>query len=291
MAATGAGSTAMVGNVPLTAAAAGVNVVRRPNLYDLTTDQWDRFVKAVHTLHRRTDTDYPTQYTHFTGTRYTFASSWQNVPAYFPWHREFLRRFEAALREIDPSVNLPYWEWTADASSPQTSRALSDSMFGGFGGPNGLVTNGRFANWEFAYPNHHALTRSTSQTIDPFYSAADIETALVSSATYDSLRRWIEANASGHFLSSIGGNLGDLSTMFSPNDPLYWVHTCFMDRLWAEWQARNPSLANPYNGSDNVRSSDKLLPFDVTVASTLDTRALGYDYARFSAVIPPQTIP
>ena len=31
-------------------------------------------------------------------------------PAFLPWHREYLRRYELALQEHDPNVTLPYWD-------------------------------------------------------------------------------------------------------------------------------------------------------------------------------------
>ncbi|MFK0050449.1 tyrosinase family protein [Streptomyces sp. NPDC090741] len=65
---------------------------------------------------------------------------------------------------------------------------------------------------------------------------------------------------------------------YSTNDPLDWVHHAFIDLLWAEWQARNPSLANTYKGSTH----SLLPPFGVTVASTLNARTLGYVYPRWS---------
>ena len=31
---------------------------------------------------------------------------------FFPWHRELLFQFEKLLQAVDPSVTIPYWDWT-----------------------------------------------------------------------------------------------------------------------------------------------------------------------------------
>lgn len=36
-------------------------------------------------------------------------------PAFGPWHRELLRRFERDLQTQVPGVTLPYWDWAADS--------------------------------------------------------------------------------------------------------------------------------------------------------------------------------
>jgi hypothetical protein len=35
-------------------------------------------------------------------------------PAFIPWHRELVNRYEALLRQIDPTVALHYWDWQTD---------------------------------------------------------------------------------------------------------------------------------------------------------------------------------
>src|SRR5207244_3453309 len=39
------------------------------------------------------------------------------TPAFFPWHREFMNRYEVLLQEVDPMVKLLYWDWTTDPTN------------------------------------------------------------------------------------------------------------------------------------------------------------------------------
>ncbi len=39
----------------------------------------------------------------------------------------------------------------------------------------------------------------------------------------------------------------------SPNDPVFWLHHAFIDKLWAEWQRRHPGSGYlPAAGTPNV---------------------------------------
>src|ERR1700685_159138 len=35
-----------------------------------------------------------------------------------PWHRAYLSFFELSLRDLQPGVTLPWWDWTADRHIP-----------------------------------------------------------------------------------------------------------------------------------------------------------------------------
>jgi tyrosinase len=77
-------------------------------------------------------------------------------PAFLAWHRQYLHEFEQALQKIDPSVTIPYWDWT----DPNALKTLLQDDFLGSSGEGetvkipeagtftgGAVTSGIFADW------------------------------------------------------------------------------------------------------------------------------------------------
>ena len=71
-------------------------------------------------------------------------------PAFLPWHRQFLRMFEQQLQSVEPTVTLPYWDWTVDNTAG--AYLWADDFMGGNGDPtqNYAVTNGPFrkSRWQ-----------------------------------------------------------------------------------------------------------------------------------------------
>jgi hypothetical protein len=48
-------------------------------------------------------------------------------PAFLPWHRDLVNRFEALIREVDPQLFLHYWDWTQDpTNAPDGSGGFVD---------------------------------------------------------------------------------------------------------------------------------------------------------------------
>src|SRR5512134_3938461 len=119
----------------------------RKNQSTLTSTEKSRFVAALLAL--KASGKYDT----YVQQHMDFMSSAHRGPAFLPWHREFLRRFELDLRAIDSGVTLPYWDWTVD-NSP-TSSIWNDDFMGPSGRPSdGQVMSGPFAhssgNWTLA---------------------------------------------------------------------------------------------------------------------------------------------
>jgi uncharacterized protein YegL len=82
---------------------------------------------------------------------------------------------------------------------------------------------------------------------------------------------------------------GSMSFMASPNDPIFFLHHCNVDRLWAVWQQKHGSPANAYipttggNAGHNLNDvmalfSPPTWPTSATAASVIDHHAIGAWY-------------
>jgi hypothetical protein len=82
----------------------------------------------------------------------------------------------------------------------------------------------------------------------------------------------------------VGGNMLGCA---SPNDPVFWLHHCNIDRLWARWQEDNGEPYLPVAGAPQGHNlNDGMWPWMTpprpTPESVLDHRALGYSYDTLS---------
>ncbi|KAJ9067131.1 hypothetical protein DSO57_1002617 [Entomophthora muscae] len=254
---------------------------------ELSAEQRDRFFSAV----KRLRIEGGDIFQQFTRIHIENQMQAHGVPAFLPWHREYLRWYELALQRIDSSVVLPYWDWSVDSQSPELSPVLGEGFFGGNGrSEDSCVANGTFAGWQTSVPDDHCLKRSynSGHRISSWYSPEVLEVILTWSKSYDQFRTILEGAPHGAVHVNIGG---DFSTMHAPNDPIFYVHHAFVDMLWHEWQQRNPSIANTYNGLGNdgqVKHEDVLVPFNVPVSQTFDTRSprYCYFYSRYGTQVP-----
>lgn len=230
-------------------------------------------------------------------------------PSFLPWHREFLRRIELDLRAAsllttkpNPNLTLPYWNWTKAQSTADAGYPFTNDFLGGDGNP---VTTGDFrhgaGNWSLTveedafgnlYPVPHdgSLARAFGASTPTLPSPANVKAAL-GRTTYDSAPWNTTTTLANSFRNSIEGwNAGppqnhnrvhvwvggSMLPGTSPNDPVFFLNHCNIDRLWAVWVQKNPGSA-PY------------LPDDSAPASSA-YRRLHDDLADFPGVKPADMI-
>jgi tyrosinase len=193
--------------------------------------------------------------------------SWGHMAAAFgPWHRVLLLEFELELQAFDPSVTIPYWDWTVDRSAAD-SLWKADFLGGNGSGADGRVSDGPFAGqqgqWKIVVMDAQGtpdfLTRRLGQhpTAPALPSAAQQHRVLsrlpYDIAPWDDMLRddndpamWqgfrIGLEIALHNLVHrwVGGNMMDAT---SPNDPVFWLHHCNCDRLWSLWQFQHSGTA------------------------------------------------
>ena len=231
-------------------------------------------------------------------------------PAFLPWHRYYLYRFERQLQRRMPNVTIPYWDWTQDADDPFNSPIWADDFLGGNGDSqdNNLVKTGPFAVDQWITINidgsiKGGLQRQFGQINPKLPTQADVNIAL-GEAPYDS-PPWNADSSPSHrnrlegFLAPdgsfqqlhnqghawIGGDM--LNVNISPNDPVFFLHHANVDRLWAIWQDKNPTQGYQPTGDgpEGHNLYDLMYPWDgkttklkARPAEVLDSGKLGIYY-------------
>lgn len=217
-------------------------------------------------------------------------------PSFLPWHRRLLIEFEQALQSVDSSVTLPYWDWSADRTT--SASIWGEDFLGGDGRPeDSQVATGPFSYGSGKWPitlnvdDRPYLQREMGQAVAELPTQDDVDSVLAMT-TYD-MAPWNSASNGfrNHLEGWRGVNLhnrvhmwvgGQMATGFSPNDPIFWLHHCFIDKLWSKWMSMHPdSPYLPGHATPNVVDLHKAMkPWNnVTPADLLDHRPY-YTYDR-----------
>jgi hypothetical protein len=214
-------------------------------------------------------------------------------PAFLPWHRELMNRFEAMLREIDPALSLHYWDWTADPQNLTDSDGnplnlfTSDFMGNAIGPGSSEIEIG--APWKSAtlpglfYGAAAGQDRDTTgNPADPpatvtrqvgvnggLISPADEHTTLIAPdfVAFDNEMEGSGVNIHGQGHTYIGGDLLDPHTSF--RDPFVFLMHSNIDRLFALWQRQTghrerldpaqlyKAQSTGHNGYENTKGGDR----------------------------------
>ncbi|KAK4244190.1 hypothetical protein C7999DRAFT_35458 [Corynascus novoguineensis] len=162
---------------------------------------------------------------------------------FLPYHRYYLKVLEVLLRECGYEGAIPYWDETRDAGKFSSS-VIFDPVtgFGGSGqGSGNCVPNGPFANLTVNIgPGFSFEPRCVNRRITDMFSAQTgtqyVEAALNHTNYVDAL----DGIYSGpHLLGHMALAMMDGNSITSSGDPLFFMHHGFVDKMWADWQARD----------------------------------------------------
>ncbi|MFF8772967.1 tyrosinase family protein [Kitasatospora sp. NPDC015120] len=213
---------------------------------------------------------------------------------YNPWHRQYLRVFEDALRTVPgcEEVTIPYW----DISTKLPDR-LQHPPFDAYvlpADPGADATPHPVPGF-FPYTTKRFPVDTIAQNMIDFGVLDDIATSLVQSLWgafnvngYQDFS--IQAHDGGH--GSIGPTMGNQNV--AAFDPVFWFYHCNLDRLWLSWQTRVGATTLTGFRSTLGSNTDWLTPpfnalppYSVTADRTIET---DISYDRLDLVSPVEGV-
>ncbi len=312
----------------------------RRNANSLSQSEKNLFIKTVKALKTPYNPEPPTgptnRYNEYVawhqkvGDKRTSPPPWyisHTGPALLPWHREFIRKFELDLQNIQTGITLPYWNWAQDSGLPDPKSApIWKNFMGGDGDQNNnnIVKSGDFSvgNWVIADEDGRPVTtgdnpkgglqRELGRTpgITTLPTMNDVNSALgefpydawpwnAESSNPDkrtSFRNKLEGFEKGNNPVELHNRVhlwvgGSMIPFTSPNDPVFFLHHCYLDRIWDRWQVSYRGNFD-YPADNNIRTesgggerivgynrNDVIYPWnETTIGNVLDSPVMGVEY-------------
>lgn len=238
------------------------------------------YAKAVSLMHQRTD-----------------ALSWENQARihadhchhgdveFLHWHRHYLRFFEKICASLigDPTFALPYWNWSKNSGKlPAPFFDLPELNVTHWNDPGQYSGN---AWGDVDTIGVRALDKATGLLSDPTrggaFQLSNINW-IKGLATIDLFHPALENGPHGGAHVRVGatasGKNGHIYSGLSPLDPIFWLHHCMVDRVWAEWQKSGHATPDPGTDYGDSFFGPDGQPGKATSKEAMDTTRMGYTY-------------
>jgi tyrosinase len=155
---------------------------------------------------------------------------------FLPWHRMYVYFFERIVRKAcgDPTFTLPYWDYLSAGQ-----RALPAPFWNNTASP--------------LWRQNRKTVSNNGQPIDTGYPPNAINAACLNQADYlpsasnIGFNSAINSSPHGDVHGMVGNSLGMGNVPWAANDPIFWLHHCNIDRMWASWN--NAGRTNPPDAS------------------------------------------
>jgi len=246
----------------------------RRNINCLTSNQLHDLREALAILYKLPASS-PHSWLQIAGIHGEPAPSWciHGYPGFATWHRAYLLALEEALHCLNPAVMVPFWNWSsgpttglpAACSSPTYVNRDGDTV------PNPLYAGPLPAGG----PGTMTERRPDIDTTTFGDLATTAQTAL-GNGDFNSFQPALN-NVHGSIHGRVGGDMG--SVPYAGFDPIFWLHHCNVDRLWAQWQASHPGPLPANEASLSLEPFQKPCSTSYYVGADMEsTEALGYRY-------------
>jgi tyrosinase len=249
----------------------------RKNIKCLTESERKKFIAVFQKLY---DNGYIDEITKIHSTNWPAVHKFTDA---LVWHRWIMNELEKKMREIDPTVTLPYWQFPESFAAPE--KDIIFEWFGHAGNENNdyCVSDGAFVNQKVNYPKNHCIRRqwnrngticnweppeyynSVIQLNTEILLGSGIETVIkysndTKAATYfmNILQAREETilpysmfallfGVNGHFKTHlcIGGYAGDLSVTIATNDVIFWLFHQYIDYVVSKYHLSQDELLVP----------------------------------------------
>lgn len=207
----------------------------------------------------------------------------ENSDAFLPWHRMYVLYLEQIVRDVsgDQSFTLPYWDYVGSSCTPAGQCSVIPE--------------------EFRQPNHPLWGALYRQNRDPYINKGiAIKPALLSLQSMQSPRyrktdndagfcQNLDMGLHGTIHVQVGDDTGMKRIPTAANDPIFWLHHCNIDRIWASWNKAgglNPQ-DTPFISQSWTFSNGQGAPVISKVGDVLDTTTLTAPYVYDSYLSRP----
>ena len=197
-------------------------------------------------------------------------------PVFLPWHRTFMILLEQWIQTVlgNADFGLPYWDWAADRDLPSAQQGQTQLWTADYLGEarnevlSGRVGQMRVRLWQDQFRTlwsvqPRPLERDAARAQDPDWRTlptTDEVRTTMNQTQYDE-DPWSSSSDAGHrnhLEGWIDGpqlhNLvhvwvgGDMGPGTSPNDPVFFLNHCNVDRIWESWMANRGRVYQPQPG-------------------------------------------
>lgn len=233
-----------------------------------------------------------------------------------PWHRGYLIALEAQIRTAIVKLGgpadwaLPYWNYFGPGDQYKIPPAFTVEVLDN--GPNPLFVKARYGpqNTGDIYISIPPVSQECQR--NTIYTGSNAETPLpgyggpaTGFSPYGTVSGNLESNPHNQVHTEIGGFISETvyGLMSDPGtaalDPIFYLHHCNIDRMWASWNANgntNPTDPNWLKGPAALGEREFVMPlpdgspWTYTPADVNSMDQVNYTYESLSTGIAPRLV-